>query len=435
MKISVSYSGHGLSKDEKSSFLNTFSGDDYFNSFNFDPYNIGYDIFSSHILALLLSPEDINQKGLSLISEQGYGCSYSFYIEDLGELENLRECENEEENIKKKYENFVTINSFENKFIKKNLNKNDFSFQSNKTLKNRNVSHTVINPKRQDYEPTKTNNSMKYEPEIECKSNKYTFNEFSKCEENTFNLPPSNFHPESEISDLIINARSEDKKISSVSARPPGRLSVKSPLLDLKFGKEGFEDYSSIYCSKLGSDMVWSFSSDSQILKEMSEFNVFEDKLRQIKEINKIKKCSCVDILICDDDEMSNYSIKNVLASLGFSSESVAFSSSAIEFVQKKMENSCCKLYKMIFIYNNMPDLSGYETCKFIRKIHSEANLIIPGIIAMTKQLTEKEQNDIKKAGFLDYICKPLMQNTINFYIKKYINVDLVKRRLFIVQN
>ena len=55
--------------------------------------------------------------------------------------------------------------------------------------------------------------------------------------------------------------------------------------------------------------------------------------------------------------------------------------------------------------------------------------MIIPALITLANKINEVEQEEIRQAGFSDFICKPIMQNTIHFYIKKYMSVDLVKKK------
>lgn len=464
LKISVSDSGSGLSNEEKTNCLNTFQTETY-SSINFDPYNIGCDIFTCHLLAVLLSPPKSEIKGLTLISEEGYGSSFSFLVKDFEDFENLKDIEDNPGQIISKMKN-LSYNSFsENKFLsdasKKNQDAVNFiSYNANNNLTNQISTKNKTNKDIQEENRTdllqklEKSNKINYDLSFEknssksklpsqtvilnsnvlkfelirvnstsapnednkdqnTKSKKYTFNEFSKNDTNTFSFVPSQMNIEDELAS------------HKAYIQPP----TKSKMLDARFLEN---DISSICCSKLGSDIVWSFSSDSQILKELSDFNIFEDKLRQIKEINKYKKCSCSDILICDFDVLSNYAIKNVLLTLGFIAESTSISSEAISKVKKKLESTCCTFYKMIFIFNKMPSLSGKEVCKLIQKEYLEKNVNCPALIALANRLNEKQQTNLEKCGFADFICKPILQNTLNFYIKKFMVVDLIKKKIMI---
>ena len=444
LRISVSDSGNGLSKQEKNNCMNTFKSSDYFNNLNFDPYNIGYDLFTSHLLALLLGAEKSKEKGLILISEQGAGTCLSFLIQDMGYFENLRDNEEEEDLrcVETKMGEFNNNYFSENKFLKKE-EFDPYSFQMSFKPKPCPKNQSCINPEpKKNFDVFIKNNSLhnnNIAEENEVKSNKYTFNEFSKNDEHTFTLTPSvnGEYDVDPVKDNLFHFEEKGRRPSNNLPIPP-RHSISTrvgggQIVDIKIGIEN--NISSITCSKMGSDMVWSFSSDSNILKDIAGLNVLEDKLRQIKEINKFKKCSCSDILLIDHDEMSNYSMKFLLMTLGFTAESASISSLALESVSKKLDSDCCKMFKMIFISNDLPSISGYETCKRIIKIYSDSNMLIPALIALANKINEKEQAEIKLAGFSDFICKPIMQNTIHFYIKKYLTADLVKKKIYIVQN
>ena len=388
---------------------------------------------------------------MTLISEQGAGSCFSFLIQDMGDFENLRDNEDLELGcVQTKMGEFNSAYNTENKFLKKEERLPQFSLGPDPTMmmtmtfKSKSPkNYSCINPQPpKNVDGLLRNNSLKNPAdENDNRTNKYSFNEFSKNEERTFTLTPSVMDPEGDPI-MMDNARLEEnrRRASNNLPIPLPRHSVStsrgfSGIGDIKLKDNIENNISSISCSKMGSDMVWSFSSDSNIWKEISDFSIFEDKLRQIKEINKFKKCPCSDMLVVDHDEMSNYAIKLILTSLGFLVESCSMSHLAVDSVSKKLDSECCKIFKMIFISNDLPSISGHETCKQIKKIYSELNMIIPALITLANKINEVEQEEIRQAGFSDFICKPIMQNTIHFYIKKYMSVDLVKKKIYIVQN
>lgn len=425
-RLSVSDSGTGLTKEEKQNCIKTFTGMDYFNSFNYDPCNIGYGLFSSHLLAIMLAPDEIKEKGLNLISEQGVGCCFSFCIADFEDKENLRDNEEDLEHLQSKLEKFNGVHQNQSKFLeiekqakpmgRGSINKLGYRQSGFSPKRHSNISSTVIHtvdPKKNLFTDMVKLNNVEENENMMSKSQKLTFNEFYRnSEDKTFTIAKSNASENEDFKAMNNNGKIPNSKNQFLELAPVDN------------------DFSSIACSKLGTELVWSFSSDSQILKIVSDFNIFEDQLKQIKEINKLKKCTCHDILICDYDEMSNYSIKNVFSLLGFSTESISLSYLAEEQVRKKLESNCCKNYKFILIFINMPTISGYEVCKKIRNIYDEKKIPKPILIAIASKISENEQKLIKEAGFLDFVSKPIMQNTINFYVKKYLVIDLVHRKI-----
>ena len=65
-----------------------------------------------------------------------------------------------------------------------------------------------------------------------------------------------------------------------------------------------------------------------------------------------------------------------------------------------------------------MPEMNGYEATKEIRKINTTKR--IP-IIALTAGVRKEDKDSCFQAGMDDYISKPIVKNTIETMIKKWL--------------
>ena len=73
--------------------------------------------------------------------------------------------------------------------------------------------------------------------------------------------------------------------------------------------------------------------------------------------------------------------------------------------------------YDIIMLDHMMPELDGVATMKILRKIKE---IKLPPIISMTANAVTGTQNKYLKAGFDDYIAKPIDIKSLNKLMTKY---------------
>ena len=69
----------------------------------------------------------------------------------------------------------------------------------------------------------------------------------------------------------------------------------------------------------------------------------------------------------------------------------------------------------------NMPILNGYDTCKFLKKKMGSGEIQKIKIVAVTADVTDHNKERCQKAGFDDFLSKPLTHPEIKRVLKKYI--------------
>ena len=181
-------------------------------------------------------------------------------------------------------------------------------------------------------------------------------------------------------------------------------------------------DVSTIHCSKLGSEYFWG-SSDYMILKTIvdpDDINENQSKMtpKEAKCFHP-KTCSCCEIVVVDDDEFSNYSIKLLIEQQFFNIECTSDVEKAMTII--KTENLCCQGVKVICIGvkpKTKKSLEQYE--KFIECFKNNSKI---GLIALVAgNISQKKGNYIKNAGFSAYLSKPIFLSMISNCFLKYIN-------------
>ena len=140
---------------------------------------------------------------------------------------------------------------------------------------------------------------------------------------------------------------------------------------------------------------------------------VFE-KCNQVKTTHKEKnKKYNAKVLIAEDDKFNQEFIKAILKEWGIYYD---IASDGEEAVRKVKDNN----YDLIFLDINMPKMSGIEALKEIKKITS-----IP-VVALTANAFKDDVKRYFKAGFDDYLSKPIKLEELRKIFDKYIKNDFL---------
>ncbi len=119
-----------------------------------------------------------------------------------------------------------------------------------------------------------------------------------------------------------------------------------------------------------------------------------------------------IKVLVVEDMPLNQLLMKTLLDDFGFDRDIAANGKIAIERLQSK-------LYDIILMDLQMPEMNGFEATEFIRKqLHSN----IP-IIALTADVTTVDLEKCRAAGMNDYIAKPVDERQLYSKI-----VNLVKK-------
>ncbi|MCW3114882.1 MAG: rcsC 4 [Segetibacter sp.] len=125
-----------------------------------------------------------------------------------------------------------------------------------------------------------------------------------------------------------------------------------------------------------------------------------------------------MDILIAEDNVVNQKLIVHLLTKLGYKAD-IAFNGHE---VLNAMGN---KMYDLILMDMQMPEMDGLETCQFIRE-HMESQ---PVIVAMTANAMAKDREICMNAGMDDYLSKPFKMSEILEVLEKSGNNAMKKAK------
>jgi len=119
-----------------------------------------------------------------------------------------------------------------------------------------------------------------------------------------------------------------------------------------------------------------------------------------------------VTILIAEDENNNFLYLNAVLSKTGANILRAEDGKKAVEFIKSNGE------INLLLLDIQMPELDGFDVIRIVRDLRPE----LP-VIAQTAYAMQKERENIKEAGFDDYISKPIndneLLNKIAFYLKK----------------
>ena len=169
--------------------------------------------------------------------------------------------------------------------------------------------------------------------------------------------------------------------------------------------------------SKYGEGSVFSFRLE-QVIVDASPIRNYEDRVKRAN-LQPVQKAafhaSEAKVLVVDDNEMNLKVAKNLLKLYQVVPELVTSGAMAIERIREQK-------YDIVFMDHMMPGMDGIETLEELRK----QGLAREGmsIIALTANAVVGAQDYYLKAGFDDYLSKPIEAEQLERLIKKYISAN-----------
>jgi len=137
----------------------------------------------------------------------------------------------------------------------------------------------------------------------------------------------------------------------------------------------------------------------------------------------KKPKCSCPKVLIVDDNPFNTMAFETILGSLDVKCESVFSGRSAIERLLEREKGPCgdsCKAYQVIFMDQEMPELTGSEAVKEIRRLQEQNLISEKKIIGCTAHGSKVEVEKFMQAGLEMCIHKPITPLEIQNILRGY---------------
>jgi len=135
------------------------------------------------------------------------------------------------------------------------------------------------------------------------------------------------------------------------------------------------------------------------------------------------KKCNCAKVLIVDDNPFNTLAFDTILGPLEIKSESAFNGNSAIEKIVNRQRHFCCdecKPYRIIFIDQEMPGMTGSETVKELRRLQEQNVVPVMKIIGCTAHEGKDQIDRFMESGIDDCIKKPISAKVVERLLKNY---------------
>lgn len=133
-----------------------------------------------------------------------------------------------------------------------------------------------------------------------------------------------------------------------------------------------------------------------------------------------MKKVKC--ILLVDDDETTNFINELMIMEMGFAEKILQAHNGkeALDVLQKQEQQQLC-LPELILLDVNMPVMDGFDFLEAYQRME------LPGkpsviIIMLTTSLNPSDVERAKKTKIVDYVNKPLTQQSLVQILEKHVN-------------
>lgn len=177
-------------------------------------------------------------------------------------------------------------------------------------------------------------------------------------------------------------------------------------------------------CSKLVSLLGGNIAVTSELLQgscfyfdipigDVSKKTVVHHESDAKKRIEKITTQYNQHVLLVEDNVTNQKFMKIILSKHKLSFDIASDGFEAIELYKKNK-------YNMIFMDENMPNMSGVETTKNIRQIEKKQKNIYTPIVALTANALVGDEQRFKDAGMDEYLTKPLNRERLAEILAKY---------------
>ncbi|HYG38854.1 MAG TPA: response regulator [Cytophagales bacterium] len=127
-------------------------------------------------------------------------------------------------------------------------------------------------------------------------------------------------------------------------------------------------------------------------------------------------------IILVDDDDITNYLHKELFEDLNIAEKIIVFSDGATAFnlIKEELDNQEYNISKqppdIIFLDLNMPAMDGFEFLEKLSATPGKENLII---VVLTTSSNRKDIERARKFNVAEYINKPISEKKIEDLLKK----------------
>jgi PAS domain S-box-containing protein len=161
-----------------------------------------------------------------------------------------------------------------------------------------------------------------------------------------------------------------------------------------------------------GSTFFFTIRTKATLSEQMEKKDQIQFKRPLIQEsISKIDAHGRLRILLAEDNLSNQKVILEMLKRLGYRADAAADGFEVLQALQRQQ-------YDLILMDVRMPELSGLEAAKQIRKLWPASQQ--PKIIAITAYALEGDREKCLAAGMDDYISKPVKMEDLDDTLRKY---------------
>ena len=200
-------------------------------------------------------------------------------------------------------------------------------------------------------------------------------------------------------------SRLEEKRNRNIEGTGLG-MAIVTRLLDLMGSKLNVE---SVY----GKGSAFSFEVKQEIADEKPVGDISEQRIEHTQRKKKVyRQFTGANILVTDDNDTNLKVAQNLLRLLGIKADTVSSGTETIEQIGRKH-------YDIVFLDHMMPGMDGIETIEELR-----SRGLIPAdtaVIALTANAVSGAREMYLKAGFCDYLTKPIEMDCLEEMLAKYL--------------
>ena len=174
--------------------------------------------------------------------------------------------------------------------------------------------------------------------------------------------------------------------------------------------------------SEYGKGSEFSFSVRQQVADWEPMGDIKEAYRKSIESMEKYEEklhAPKAHLLFVDDTEMNLMVIKGLLKNTGINIDTAA---SGKETLKKVCEHD----YDIMFIDHRMPDMDGIQTLQAMKSLGGNRNGGKP-VVALTANAISGAKEMYLKAGFTDYLTKPVVPMELEQMIRKYLPSDMIE--------
>jgi len=138
-------------------------------------------------------------------------------------------------------------------------------------------------------------------------------------------------------------------------------------------------------------------------------------------------ECSCPKVLTVDDNPFNTMAFETILSSLDVKCDSVYSGSACLQKLLDRQTKTCgrsCRPYSVVFMDQEMPEMTGAETVAEIRRLQGESLIPEMKIIGCTAHTAKEEVEKFMESGLDSCIFKPISVVMIRDILKEILVSD-----------